>query len=311
MRQTLILDSSQLSAWFECPEKHNLEYQQSLVQINQNNPELTHQVPDKIAVGTLGHKYLEIYYKTLGCGASPAGAARVALDFDPDKADTIDPEFPLSREFRIRARERFSEYLVRYGGSDYGIATRKCTRVGVTEGGFLADIPYDEPLIEQGFSYPLLDTSEFLFVLEGRIDFLGHTHGENLWMDHKWQMRERELYKKSIQFRNYALVTGFPLGVINYVRLAKEIGPKTFVRQPISFSAQEMRHWREELTDMFVRIARTPRDSEDCLPRNRSACPGKFGSPCAYAPLCEIYNAQQRETHKRTFYTKGKEWRPW
>lgn len=310
-RLTLIADSTQISAFDECPQLHDYEYAQSLVQINQTDPDLTFQIPDKIAMGSLGHKYLEIYYRSKGMGSDLAFSARNALDFDPDKEDKIDPEFPLARENRDKVRNRFKDYLMTYGGNDYEIATKRHLEV-IVRNGLPCDVAVDRPIVEQGFAYPLLDTSEYLFVLEGKIDLMCHSRGELFWLDHKWQQRKRLLYRKSIQFRNYALATGLPLGMINYVRLAEKVDKDTFVRDPITFTPGEMHAWKEELTEIFIRMAKARSASAPGeLERHRSACPGKFGNPCKYIPLCDIPYKDQRLAHQKMFYTKGREWRPW
>lgn len=310
-KQVLIFDSTQLSAISECEQKHDYEFIQSLVAINKNNPDLTFQVPDKIAAGSLGHKYLEIYYRALGMnGSDPAVAARTALDFDPDKEDKVDPEFPLDPKLRKRVRDRFGDYLMKYGHNDpYKVLSRPRQTIQIVDG-WLKDVFVPEPLVEQGFSYELYNSNEYLFVLEGRIDFIGSCHGENFWMDHKWQLRERNLYGKSIQFRNYALVTGFPLGIINYVRLHDKLTEKTLVRQPVSFSPGEIHAWKQELTEIYVQIAKRQR-AGDFPARNRSACPGKFGYPCEFTSLCDIYDSRQRAATQKLDYTKKKEWKPW
>lgn len=309
MRQTVIADSSQLSTIFECEQKHAYEYVESLTEINQQKPELTFQVPDKIAMGSLGHKYLEIYYKCLGTSKDAELAARTALDFDPDKEDKVDPEFPLDPKNRKIVRDRFCDYLLKYSAGDYSVGTRYVTEIQVQDG-WLKDVQVPESLVEQGFSYELYNTSEYLFVLEGRIDFIGHQRGESLWMDHKWQLRQRNLYGKSIQFRNYALVTGFPLGVINYVRLKDKVDATTLVRQPIAFNPGEMRAWKEELTEMYIHIAKRQRQA-DYPQQNRSACPGKFGYECQFTSLCDLYDPRQRQSQKQLYFTKKKEWKPW
>jgi len=308
-RQTLIFDSSQLSTLLECEQKHAYEYTESLTEINLKDPALTFQVPDKIAAGTLGHKYLEIYYKTLGITKDPTIAARTALDFDPDKSDVQDPEFPLCPDLRKKVRDRFGDYLLKYSAGDYTVGLRNTTEIQVHDG-WLRDVQVPEALVEQGFSYELYNSSEYLFVLEGRIDFIGHQRGESLWMDHKWQMRQRNLYGKSIQFRNYTLVTGFNLGVVNYVRLKDKVDSTTLVRQPISFSPGEIRAWKEELTEIYVSIAKRQK-AANFPAQNRSACPGKFGYECQFTSLCDLYDIRQRQAQKQMYFTKKKEWRPW
>lgn len=305
MKQTLILDSSQISTFCECSQKWEYQQQEQLVRLNLANPELSNRPSEAIAAGSLGHKYLELYYLNNGCVAR-------ALEFNPDASDTVDENFPLDSNLRKLVRRRFEDYVLFWGSHDYIPATQTKTRIEVRNG-MLTDVYYHIPLVEQGFSYPLLDTSEYLFVLEGRIDFIGRAGSEHIWMDHKFQFRERQLYSKSIQFRNYSLVTGFPLGVINYVRLTKDVGPKTFIRQPISFGPYEMRCWREELIEIFVTAARLIAAGNWEIPqtRNRKSCEGQFGYECEFTTLCNEYNPETRNALKTQTYTRRKEWKPW
>ncbi len=320
-KQTLILDSSQLSVLGECEERWRLENQENLIHIRKDlaAPGMSAETlslesnrpNDPIAAGSLGHKYLEIYYRSLGLTQDQTLACRDALAFDPDAADFVDEhQYPLKKELKAQVRSRFTEYLMTYAARDYEVSRKRSPSICVSDEGELYDCYVYTPLIEQGFSYHLYEDSQYLFILEGKIDFIGETNGTRLWMDHKWQFRERELYRKSIQFRNYALATGLDLGIINYVRLHKEVNPKTtFVRQPISFSAYERRCWKEELISLFMGYAHKLRDSD--LKQNFSACGGKFGYICEFTPLCEEWNPATREAIKARDFTTRKEWLPW
>jgi len=309
-KQTLILDSSQLSTLLECEERWRLEQQEHLIHINEKNPAESNRPNEDIAAGSLGHKYQEIYYYELAMTQNPAAAMNRTLLFDPDAVDFVDEhQFPLAPETRAAVRKRFVDYIMTYTARDYTVAMRSEAAIGLDENDCLVDTKRYIPLVEQGFSYKLFESPEYLFILEGRIDLICESRGYNLWMDHKWQFRERELYKKSIQFRNYALATGFDLGVINYVRLHKELNQKTFVRQPISFSAYERYQWKQELIEIFVGLSNKITREE--LSRNRGACNGKFGYPCEFTPICEEFTTSAREGVKAQKFTKRKEWRPW
>ncbi len=324
-KQTLILDSSQIDKLGECQERWRLEQQEKLIHIARNRlvPGMTTQQindesnrpPDWMAAGSLGHKYLEIYYRSLGLTQDQKIACADALAFDPDAADFVDEhQFPLSLDLKKQIRSRFCDYLMIYAARDYTVSNKRKPTICVSDEGQLYDCYEYQPLIEQGFSYHLYEDSQYLFILEGKIDFIGETNGTRLWMDHKWQFRERELYRKSIQFRNYALATNLDLGIINYIRLHKEVNPKTtFVRQPISFSGYERRLWKEELTGIFMDYARRiPKGiATDGLKLNKSACGGKFGYECEFTPICEEYNPTASEAIKRRDFTQRKEWKPW
>lgn len=305
MKQTLILDSSQIDTYLGCPTEWLYSYKESLTQTDDDK--------SAMAMGTLGHKWLEYYYDFRARNASVADAVQHANQINPDILD-VDPEdkgeFPLDAEKRAQVRKRCQEYWMTYSQNDY-IPDYKCTYdIEIDPISSLPrDVQHKVPLIEQGFSYKLLETPEYLFILEGRIDFIGSHNNTTFFMDHKFQLRERKLYSKSIQFRNYALATGLNLGIINYIRLHKEASNKTFIREPISFGSYELKVWRSELINIYVEIANAVKHNE--FPKRWSSCSGKFGYPCKFTHICEEPNIQTAQLIKIQNYKKKKEWKPW
>lgn len=307
-KQILVLDSSQISTFLECPQKQEYRYAQNLVPIDPSTGSAVG-VSDKIQAGTLGHRYLEIYYNILASSKDATIATRRSLDFDLDAHPNAEREFPSDPTLRKKIKERFRDYLVFYAGRDYTVALGNTKKVGVIDGQ-LADIYEPKPLVERGFSFKLLDTPEYLFVLEGRIDFIGSANGELFFMDHKWQFSESELYSKSVQFRNYALVTGLSLGIINYIRLHNSVGPKTFVRQPLCFSAADSLHWKNELIEIYTHIAK--QQSAEGRPfKNRFACAGRFNKLCPFISLCDALSENERHFLKESRFTTCEPWHPW
>jgi hypothetical protein len=304
MPQTLILDSSQISSFLECQEKWNLSYIENLTR--------SVLIDDPIAAGTLMHKYLEIYYKSIGYGHTPLNAYKIAAAFNPDLEDKADAgQYPLGTDLRKRVLGRFTDYVTVYTAKkDYEVAKKKVYDIKFSPDGLPVDSTKEEPLVEQGFSYELLNTNEYLFVLEGRIDLLAVLGSEHVWVDHKLQFRERELYSKSIQFRNYSLATGLNLGVINYIRLHQSVNDKTLVRQPISFSSLENRLWKQELIEIFISISKSLTNGAG-FRKNRESCSGKFGYPCPFTPICEEWSGETREAIKQRDFVQKKEWKPW
>ena len=318
-RQTLILDSSQLSQYFSCAENWNLGSQQNLVAIDKRDPSSTQVPSEAITMGSLGHKYLEIYYLELFRTKSPQQAAAAALAFNPDLADFADNNnYPLDPLNRKKVLERFKDYLMTYPADrDFQVAYKKLPAIFATNDccngqwkESLIDSFRYEPLIEKGFSYKLFESYEYLFVLEGRIDFMGYAKdGTLIFMDHKFQLREHLLYERNVQFLNYALATGLNLGVINYIRLHDKVQVKTFVRQPLSFSSLRLYHWKQELIEKYVEIAKAIRT--DSFPQNWGSCSGQWGRPCMFTPLCNEYNTSSREAIRQRDFTTKAIWRPW
>jgi hypothetical protein len=300
-RQVLIADSTQISAFLECPEYYNLKHKQNLG--------LDTEVDEPIMAGTFGHKLLDIYYANLHLGVDKA--VELAQSFEPPI------EFNLSLDLISLIRGRFNLYWMTYSRKDIVPLTKRIHKIEFKWiGPFIAknsrEYPIDRypnvALVEQGFSYELLNTSEYLFVLEGRIDLIGEINGTKLWADHKFQFRKRDLYNKSIQFRNYSLVTDLSMGIINYIRLHKETSKDTLKRDLVTFSPAERRHWKQELTEIFIKMVKTIKSGS--FERNRDSCPGKFGYKCEFTPICDEYDPLiQVEIKKR--YKEIPVWKPW
>ena len=292
MRQTIILDSTKIDNFLQCNQMMNLAYIENLTPSNL--------IKEDISAGAYGHKLLEIYYTHLPCGWKSSMAEVNKFHLNED--------FPLSIEKRKLVEARLQYYWQRYAGSDY--ETLCGTRIKmIAKDGLPVEVEEAFPLVEQGFSYKLYEDRDYLFILEGRIDWLVNIQGTKAFVDHKFQFRESNLYEKSIQFRNYSLVTGLNLGIINYIRLHQKIDEKTLVRSTTSFSSLDIRMWREELIDIYMNYANIVRKNE--FPLNRSSCSGKFGYPCQFVDICNEHSKSIKEAVKKTKFVKREPWNPW
>lgn len=283
--------------------------------------------------GTYGHKLLEIYYRARFRGLSLNDAAAVAFSYDPDKDTCVcgcsldthqvieklqvtectrchkclkmhkdgkevfeAKPFALDQGVRAAVRNRLLEYFFKYQHNDFK--------------------PISEQSIEVGFSEPIFEDAENLFVLEGRIDMLANMDGASfpIIVDHKFQMREHELYAKSIQFRNYALIGRVNLLMVNYIRLHKAVKDTTLQRELVNFTVFEHAAWKKKLIEIYFRIKRLKElgDSGKTIDQNFSACPGRFNYACHYTQLCEEPQESVVKLKQKQLYTINEvQWRPW
>ena len=293
-RKILILDSSQLQQYGECPQMWHLSNEENLVASNE--------IRDDFAMGTYGHKLMELYYTEL-YNKTLDHAIAVINNYK------LPEGYPLSHERRETVFNRFRDYWMKYTTvGDILVGARPKNILTIDATGFPAEQTVMEPLVEKGFSYPLFDTSEYLFVLEGKIDLIGWMSGVELFMDHKFQTRSHSLYPKSIQFRNYSLVTGFKTGIINYVRLHKNLEKDTLERKIISFAPGELSDWKTELIDTFIAISKKIGKEQY---KNRASCVGRYGYTCQYVKICDERELVTINAIKETMYKKKDEWKPW
>lgn len=298
----LILDSTQLSLFDECPYKWSLEYIENL--------ERDTAYKEAMMMGSYGHKLLEIYYKNCSNqvkGREQAMDYRVPTDSNigilPDyKAIIIEPgivdigvkqliPFQLAEDKQQLVRERFDNYWTQQiaQNSDF--------------------VPTSPEHVEVGFSEKIFESHDRLYILEGKIDGIGSISGLPCIIDHKFQLRMRSIYQKTIQFRNYALAASKNTLVINYIRLTKKFDNTTLAREITSFQPGEHFIWKQRLIRMFDSVANSIKS--DSFEHRWGSCQGKYGYQCDFTPICEEWSADLIQIKKQSMFHQKEVWKPW
>jgi hypothetical protein len=276
-RLALSLDSSQLHLFYECPEKWRLTIQESL--------QLKGAKTKPLDKGSYMHWILEHYY----CGNSP----KESIQFARHKCD--EAKLQLEPEERRFLETRFMEYRILYSDGDM-----QWVKI---EG---------KPQIEVGFSVPIVDNEYFLFTVEGKIDGIAEMQAGSdliqLFVDHKTQSRQSNLYPKRIQFRTYSLATGLSRGMINYIGLQQKLEQGMIRREVMMFSPALIRAWNNELITQFHKAVQMI--TSGIFEKRYSSCEGKYGQ-CQFTELCEQMNPEILYIIKEAKYEKRPEWLPW
>jgi len=314
----LTLDSSQISTFLECPELWNNKYNKLL-------EPLYFKENEAMSRGTYGHKLLDIYYRMRSRHLSQNDAFDKMLDYDPDNdtcecgcskdfhcpvGDIVECRkckkcmafrpipFVLNKKDRDKVIKRLRDYYKEWYENDI--------------------VPQSEYDVEVGFTKKIYEDDDNIFSLEGRIDVIGRYQGIDVIMDHKFQGQTYWLYQKSIQFKNYCLVTNCTTAIINYIRLTDKIEKNiTLNRTPVSFNRLELQAWYKRLIDIFFRVKKMKQAGT--YDHNWNSCTGwgltyKLDEPkyCVYTPLCEEIHKEQAEIKEKELYKiKSKAWVPW
>lgn len=323
---TLVMDSSQIQLFLTCPLKWYYTYVKRLVPVSYDATE----EEKAMNMGTYGHKLLDIFYRSKMEGLSLKDTIERCWAYNPDKdlcecgcphelhksllADGLDGEiqecqrcthcikyrphpFPLAVDVRSTVFNRFKDYVYKWQGNDF--------------------LPDSSQHVEVGFSEPIYEDCENYYVLEGRMDLLGSLQGVPCVVDHKFQLSTHYLYPKTLQFKNYAMVSGLGTLVINYVRLTKTMNQDTLARDLTTFSREELRIWKERLIAIYHQMRSVIQGGT--YEQRWDACQGDYktydkNKPrwCWFSQLCEEPSQVLRERKQDLLYkVKESTWRPW
>ena len=320
---SLAVDSSQISCFLECPQKWANIYLKRLEPLN-------FQEDENMNAGTYGHRLLDIYYKSISQGLGQSDAIEKVFSYDPDndicecgcqkeyhclvealgieecrrckKCMKFRPHpLVLDSKVRKKVQKRIRDYTYKYQRDDIR--------------------PLSPEHVEIGFSENVYEDSENLFVLEGRIDLIGKLQGLDCFMDHKFQGKTHYLYLRSIQIKNYMLISKMPMAVLNYIRLTDKTSDETLVRDIVTLNKVELDSWHKRLIQIFFRMKKVLQsfNSNREAERNWNACSGgrltydkEKPQYCWYRDLCEEIDPSMAERkEKALFKIKENMWRPW
>lgn len=328
-KQTLILDSSQIQSYLECPQLWKYSRVDNIVPADSKTEE--HSPP--AIQGSYGHKLLERYYKKIAVGATLAEAMDWALSVKADQicecgheiadhavlnqnaidrlldtaisectsvgctcTNPIPSKVEITKPEKDKVANRFRDYCYTYSANEFK--------------------PPSPEAVEVGFSYPLYEDDDYYFVLEGKMDLFSPERKGTIYsfVDHKFQLRERNLYKKSIQFRNYGLVSAAKIAMINYIRLKEKLDKNTLLQVPITYAVGEHAWWKQKLIGYYKDILRDINVEKQFgleMPKNWGMCSGMFGYECDYTQLCNERDPEIKGRMQSQLFKIKPEWKPW
>jgi hypothetical protein len=279
-KTTLAMDSSQIVAFRNCPRLWRLSYLEQLGR--------KYSRKKAFDMGTIVHHLVEKYYEFKKQGLSITDARRESIEI-LRKIKNAQPELfslllPAEQQALIT---RFNAYCAFYAENDLETVDT-----------------------EIGFSVPIVDNDEFLFVLEGRIDWLVKLpNGETAFVDHKTQSRKATLYARRVQFMNYAIATQTRTGLVNYISLADKFDADTFRRDLLTYSPAILERHLHWLVETFHRAAVCI--AEGYYPQEFNSCEGSTYGPCNFTTICEYTSEALQEAMKKQYYQIRERWTPW
>lgn len=287
----LSADSHALSSYTRCPQEYKYSHIQNLE---------TAQSKAFFDKGTLVHLMLGLYYRLRrrGFAADKAGLLVVSK-----RLPRWIKLFQLSKEEELLILGRFFEYVQNYQHEDI------------------------KPIgIEVGFSEILFENRNFLFIYEGRIDWIGYEKVGNEYLlhftDHKtrsanygldcfknqffgyaWMMRK--VYGKD--YKNWGKVNYFGLQADKTSKLSKD--DKLFEKVWFHFTDAQIDQWEADTIFWFHRMLQSKVLNN--WPRSWQ-CDRKFGI-CSFKKICNAATDWEKKLviNSPVFKRNEKAWTAW
>lgn len=276
MSQTILtLDSQALNAYGTCEVFYNLSFLQHY-KPKSHKPALVR--------GTHLHNVLYLFYKSK--------MKKCNYDICVSKGmrylSIIGKHWP-KEEFLLLV-QKFSEYCTYYRGET------------------LCPIG-----LEKGFSKILWQNKDYIFIYEGRIDFVGRFKNDpaRFWMDHKSESSKEELNPNSDQFIGYSWALGSLVGngIINYLGMQKSYKPEdSFRRTSIQHKKEIIQEWKDQTIIKYFKIMDLQRHG--IYLKNRHSCKPYRCNLCMYNEICNQTHPAKIQSLLNTDF-EIKEWKAW
>lgn len=296
MKKIIALDSSQLNQYMKCPLSWAYAYRENLM--------LTGAARDALDRGSIMHLYLDAFYKIKDYHQSDMNNRLSAANSICFKVrETALREFPDMAEGLPFIEKRFIEYVTYYTNRDL----TPLVNAGVTA-------------CELGFSKPLYEDDEYLFLVEGKIDLLhiDQNSKEMIVVDHKTQSRVNNLYDYRPQVLTYCWAAKCNYFMYNYVGLQEDKNgallknDNLFRRSVISVPDWMLTRWENHMLEIFWEITSVETMKDTNIHKNLGSCAGAFdSSPCQFHYLCETKDDNMRQHLKAFKYEVRPTWEPW
>jgi len=167
--------------------------------------------------------------------------------------------------------------------------------------------------VEKGFSKILYEDLHFLFIYEGRIDFIGKFPNDRsvYWVDHKTESRKEDLNPNSFQFLGYSWALNTTNGLINYIGMQESKSPNdAFRRTIVSHRKDLIQEWKEQAITIFFRIAEL--NYGHTFIKNRTQCKPYACSPCVFHEVCAQTNPRKIQALlEQDFVKRETPWKAW
>lgn len=305
-KQNVVLDATMLAAIQKCGRYADLQYGHNLQSLKGKG--------NSLEIGSIIHKFMEVYYKTQmqGIGKSQAfgfgiTAAELYIQGCPDctKFESVDGSkpkcgHPIDEYPGLTNTPSESEGYI----TGWKFALQTCDEYHKF---YLSDfwVTLDTEIVK---SKVLYEDDEIRILWKAKLDWIVDTNNGIFPCDHKTMKQNRDTISINNQFMGQARLMDVRNVFINKIGLQKTLKPvDKFKRVVISYSASRLMEWQSTILPYYAKLL-TQYNTQGYYPPNFNSCDGKYGK-CNFYEVCEADTEMREEILKLNFYV-GNAWNP-
>lgn len=302
--KNIVTDATLLTSTMKCGTFADLSVNQSFQSINGKS--------NSLETGSIMHKYLEVYYKSLSIGLGKAQAHGQGLA----AAELYIQGCPHCTNYVGEGRPECGHEPNDYPGTrntpaeseGYAVGWKYVLQTCEEYYEFYKSdfwVTVDTEVVK---SKVLYQDDEVRILFKSKLDWIVDTNEGIYPCDHKTMKQNRDTVSLNNQFMGQCLIMDTRNVFINKVGFQKNLKPvDKFKRVSVSYSTARLYEWQSTILPYWCKLM-LMYDEMGYWPPNFTSCDSKFGF-CQYKEVCEANPDMRNETLQMNFI-KGPKWNP-
>lgn len=313
-KHRVILDATVLTTLMSCPRLADFRFNMNLMNIEGKG--------NSLEVGSIVHKFAEVYYRSLiaglkkqeafGFGMTAAELYIQSCKFCKDFVSTA--EFPKppcghqSNEYpglENTPKEPDMDDPKEKYKTGWAWALNTCEQYF----DFYRNdswVPLEAEIVKSKILY---EDDEVSILWKAKLDWVGDTNQGIFPMDHKTAKANRQSIKTNNQFMGQCLIQGTKSMFINSIGFQKTLpATEKFQRKMMNYTAPQLMEWQSEILPYYAKLLLMYSET-GYFPPNFTNCETKFGKCNFYEHVCTA-DPEMREEELKIHFKVGPEWNP-